>query len=145
MFSYGQLPYGVISNEEIQEKVLAGYRLPAPDNTPPEIIELMQKCWQETPEDRPQFSEIFAAIDRALIKYREEIELRVVDQTIVRRDHSAKMRDLEGMYDNQRTNNNYSNYSSRVADIDIGGRGSIYNNVNFPSSVRGSITIDLYN
>jgi tyrosine-protein kinase Fer len=51
--------------------VLAGFRLPAPDNTPPEIADLMKKCWEETPDYRPQFSEIFAVIEKALLKYRD--------------------------------------------------------------------------
>jgi hypothetical protein len=73
-----------------------------------------------------------------------ELELRVVDQTIVKRDHPNRIKDLAGMYELQRTAN-YANYSSRVADIDmVNARGSIYNNF-APSSVRGSITVDLYN
>ena len=69
MFSYGQLPYGPISNEEITEKVLSGYRLPAPDNCPQEVEKLIINCCKETPEHRPTFAQIYDSIVNILKSY----------------------------------------------------------------------------
>ncbi|XP_072045011.1 tyrosine-protein kinase receptor Tie-1-like [Amphiura filiformis] len=35
-----------------------GYRMPKPDNCEQEMYDLMLKCWQENPDDRPSFQEI---------------------------------------------------------------------------------------
>jgi len=59
IFSYGQAPYPGLSNPEVIQQVYKGYRMPAPENCPPEIAELMNECWQEEPLKRPQWIEIF--------------------------------------------------------------------------------------
>ena len=35
----------------------------APPNTPETMYQLMLKCWQYEPENRPHFSEIYETID----------------------------------------------------------------------------------
>lgn len=42
---------------------LPGYRMPAPDNTLPEMYRLMLKCWSYEPENRPHFDEIYNVVD----------------------------------------------------------------------------------
>lgn len=58
LFSYGEVPYRGMSNKEVSEQVIAGYRLEMPPGCPPEIWNLMKICWAENPKDRPTFSEI---------------------------------------------------------------------------------------
>jgi len=58
LFSFGDLPYSGMTNQEATEKVLQGYRMNPPKNCPSEISELMMKCWNDEPENRPSFEEI---------------------------------------------------------------------------------------
>jgi len=57
-FSYGKQPYPELSNGEAAEKVMAGYCMPPPADTPPTICQIMKDCWNFDPEARPRFSEI---------------------------------------------------------------------------------------
>lgn len=41
--------------QKVIEKVVEGYRMTPPENTPPEIADLMKKCWEEDPDSRPTF------------------------------------------------------------------------------------------
>ncbi|KAK7078538.1 hypothetical protein SK128_006417 [Halocaridina rubra] len=41
----------------------SGYRMLAPPNTPEEMYQLMLKCWQYEPENRPHFQEIYESVD----------------------------------------------------------------------------------
>lgn len=40
-----------------------GYRLHAPDNTPPAVYEIMCKCWEYEPQKRPHFAEIHSSLN----------------------------------------------------------------------------------
>lgn len=46
------------NNQEVYKKVLEGYRMEAPPKCPGFLYNLMLKCWQEKPEDRPDFNAI---------------------------------------------------------------------------------------
>lgn len=59
------MPYGGLSNEDIIDRVLLGYRLPIPKDCPEEIYSLMLACWNEKPEDRPNFTTIYQTIEHA--------------------------------------------------------------------------------
>lgn len=37
--------------------------MPMPEGTLPEMYRLMLKCWDENPEGRPHFDEIFTVVD----------------------------------------------------------------------------------
>lgn len=41
----------------------SGYRLHAPDNTPPAVYEIMCKCWEYEPQKRPHFAEIHSSLN----------------------------------------------------------------------------------
>lgn len=51
-----------MSNYETAEKVNGGYRMNPPSNMPSEVVHLMQKCWENSPEARPDFNEICEAL-----------------------------------------------------------------------------------
>ncbi|XP_069969888.1 tyrosine-protein kinase Fer isoform X3 [Penaeus vannamei] len=63
IFSSGEVPYQGYSNTKAREMIDSGYRMLAPPNTPEEMYQLMLKCWQYEPENRPHFSDIYAAVD----------------------------------------------------------------------------------
>lgn len=39
-----------------------GYRMQAPVNTPDTMYQLMLKCWQYEPDNRPHFPEIYSSV-----------------------------------------------------------------------------------
>ncbi|XP_045603848.1 tyrosine-protein kinase Fer isoform X3 [Procambarus clarkii] len=63
IFSSGEVPYHGYSNTKAREMIDSGYRMLAPPSTPEEMYQLMLKCWQYDPENRPHFPEIYASVD----------------------------------------------------------------------------------
>ncbi|XP_076239316.1 tyrosine-protein kinase Fer isoform X3 [Calliopsis andreniformis] len=63
IFSKGGNPYSGMSNSQAREKIDAGYRMPAPENTPEEIYRLMLRCWEYEPEKRPHFDQIYTVVE----------------------------------------------------------------------------------
>lgn len=48
----------VLMFQQTREQIDKGYRLPPPSGTPPQIFEIMQRCWNANDSLRPHFSEI---------------------------------------------------------------------------------------
>ena len=59
IFSMGCQPYGGMSNYEVKMLVEREGRLEAPKNCPEDIFAVMKTCWNQTPEERPNFMETF--------------------------------------------------------------------------------------
>ena len=62
LFSYGEQPYPGMSNALVQQNLDSGYRMPKPILCPEEIYGLMQLCWNEDPNGRPSFANIYDAL-----------------------------------------------------------------------------------
>ena len=62
VFTCGQMPYGKATNAQVVEMVRSGERLDKPRLCTREVFNLMQQCWQELPEDRPDFSQLYAKL-----------------------------------------------------------------------------------
>lgn len=45
-----------------------GYRMPTPENTPPEMYRLMLKCWAADVDSRPHFDEIYNVVDALILR-----------------------------------------------------------------------------
>ncbi|KAF7696365.1 hypothetical protein HF521_006459 [Silurus meridionalis] len=58
VFTEGKMPFENNLNHEVVTMVMQGHRLHQPKKAAPHIYEIMQKCWQERPEDRPAFRDI---------------------------------------------------------------------------------------
>ncbi|XP_055382756.1 vascular endothelial growth factor receptor 2-like isoform X2 [Condylostylus longicornis] len=58
LFSLGCTPYPGISARDFDFvlKLKSGYRMEKPEYANQELYDIMMKCWQEAPEDRPKFS-----------------------------------------------------------------------------------------
>ncbi|XP_055615873.1 tyrosine-protein kinase Fer isoform X1 [Toxorhynchites rutilus septentrionalis] len=67
IFSRGDTPYSGLSNSRARERIDEGYRMPAPENTPPEMYRLMLKCWSYESENRPHFDEIYTVVDALML------------------------------------------------------------------------------
>ncbi|XP_067839030.1 tyrosine-protein kinase Fer isoform X2 [Heptranchias perlo] len=57
-FSLGVCPYPGMTNQQAREQVEKGYRMSAPQKCPEEIYNIMLRCWEYKPENRPNFSDI---------------------------------------------------------------------------------------
>jgi hypothetical protein len=62
----GAIPYPAMSNMEVFEAVQKGYRMKIPENFPPVIKQIVELCWQENPDHRPNFHELFGMIDNSV-------------------------------------------------------------------------------
>ena len=45
LWTGGKTPYPTFTNSQVLDEVLMGYRLERPKLCPPEIYDLMRKCW----------------------------------------------------------------------------------------------------
>ncbi|NXK32751.1 SRMS kinase, partial [Piprites chloris] len=55
VFTYGQIPYEGMTNQETVRQITRGYRLPRPSSCPPEVYSIMLECWSGNTEERPTF------------------------------------------------------------------------------------------
>lgn len=58
LFNRGKVPYGGWNNQQVIDKVLAHELLPVAE-TPDEVYQLMLKCWNKDPKQRPQMQSLF--------------------------------------------------------------------------------------
>ena len=70
-FSCGSAPYPGQSNRECRERVEVGYRMPAPDETPAEVYDVMMKCWEYEPDNRPNFVKVHRMLKDIVVKMRQ--------------------------------------------------------------------------
>ncbi|NXD13283.1 SRMS kinase, partial [Nothocercus nigrocapillus] len=67
VFTYGQIPYEGMTNQETVRQITRGYRLPRPSCCPAEIYGIMLECWNGNTEERPSF---LALRERLRVIYR---------------------------------------------------------------------------
>jgi hypothetical protein len=53
-------------------EVQRGYRMTKPINCPSSIYNLMRKCWEHNPNDRPSFKEILIILNKIIIEVESE-------------------------------------------------------------------------
>ena len=53
--TYGRFPYPGMTNAQVLENVLQGYRMPRPQRCPDPLYQIMLSCWKDDPEARPTF------------------------------------------------------------------------------------------
>jgi ephrin-B len=65
--SFGERPYWDWTNHRvIQEVIHNGYRLPAPQDTPKKLYEIMLACWQTDRQSRPTFANLLEHLTQFL-------------------------------------------------------------------------------
>lgn len=63
VFAFARLPYEGYEDEEVLSMIPQGSRLRNPSKLcPPATYDIMLDCWNEIPEARPQFAQLYAAI-----------------------------------------------------------------------------------
>ena len=65
-----------MTNTRAREMLDSGYRMPAPDDTPGEMYDLMLKCWNYEAEARPHFNEIHSKIESLFSRYMNNLFFR---------------------------------------------------------------------
>uniref|UniRef100_A0AC34QZU9 Protein kinase domain-containing protein n=1 Tax=Panagrolaimus sp. JU765 TaxID=591449 RepID=A0AC34QZU9_9BILA len=58
MYSFGEVPFSKIEPKDLIEHLERGNRPEKPELCTKEIYDVMMKCWNENPEDRPSFEEL---------------------------------------------------------------------------------------
>lgn len=69
IFSFALQPYYGMTHEEVVKFIKEGNTLSCPENTPLVVYNLMRRCWNRKPSDRPNFSIIFQAIEQIQFDY----------------------------------------------------------------------------
>ncbi|GMR36686.1 hypothetical protein PMAYCL1PPCAC_06881 [Pristionchus mayeri] len=62
--SFGERPYWEWTNQKVISEIMAGYRLPAPMETPLALHRIMLRCWQLERHDRPTFAQLQSTLER---------------------------------------------------------------------------------
>ncbi|XP_055034387.1 tyrosine-protein kinase BTK isoform X1 [Misgurnus anguillicaudatus] len=62
IYTLGRMPYERWNNQEIVEKISAGQRLYRPQMANDKVYSIMNTCWHEKPEERPNFQDLVMAI-----------------------------------------------------------------------------------
>ncbi|CAM8974301.1 unnamed protein product [Rhodiola kirilowii] len=71
----GKLPYEFLTPLQAAVGVVQkGLRPSIPKNTHPKLTELLERCWQQEPEQRPDFSEIIDILQQIVKEVNEETE-----------------------------------------------------------------------
>ncbi|KAI4585171.1 hypothetical protein MJG53_006705 [Ovis ammon polii x Ovis aries] len=63
VLSFGDKPYGEMSNQEVMKSIEDGYRLPPPMDCPAPLYELMKNCWAYDRARRPPFHRLKAQLE----------------------------------------------------------------------------------
>lgn len=69
IFSFSLQPYYGMTHEEVVKYVKDGNMLNCPENTPLVVYNLMRKCWNPKPADRPSFPAIYQALQQIRCDY----------------------------------------------------------------------------
>lgn len=64
LYTLGEVPYAFFDEETTYKKVKTGYRLDRPDPCPAPIYDVMRRCWHESPEQRPTFTDVYDMLER---------------------------------------------------------------------------------
>ncbi|XP_076894951.1 serine/threonine-protein kinase STY46-like [Bidens hawaiensis] len=87
----GKLPYEYLTPLQAAVGVVQkGLRPTIPKNTPPKLAELLEKCWQQDPSLRPDFTEIIEILQEIAKEVGEEVDDRKKDKgfiSVLRRGH----------------------------------------------------------
>lgn len=76
MFSYGEQPYGERKGTDVIQAIEQGERLEQTEKCPDHVYDIMRKCWEYNPRDRPTFTELlqFFSSDTEYINIQELVK-----------------------------------------------------------------------
>ncbi|CAH3167641.1 unnamed protein product, partial [Porites lobata] len=77
----GGTPYPTIESEELFRLLKNGYRMEKPDTCNEELYKMMQDCWQDSPENRPTFTQILESLETIMQKENPYLYLTAADES----------------------------------------------------------------
>uniref|UniRef100_A0A182JDS6 non-specific protein-tyrosine kinase n=1 Tax=Anopheles atroparvus TaxID=41427 RepID=A0A182JDS6_ANOAO len=80
--TYGMSPYPGIDLTDVFHKLESGYRMERPPGCPPEVYDLMRKCWQWNAQDRPTFKSIHHDLEHMFQVIRESSITEAVEKQL---------------------------------------------------------------
>ncbi|XP_038065532.1 fibroblast growth factor receptor-like isoform X3 [Patiria miniata] len=80
LVTLGSHPYPGMSSQKVINELKKGYRLPKPEHCSDDIYKVMVDCWQEKPEDRPDFAGLHTTIDDILADAAGYLEMGNLNQ-----------------------------------------------------------------
>ncbi|XP_064620073.1 tyrosine-protein kinase CSK-like [Lineus longissimus] len=63
IYAFGRMPYPRIPLADVVHHVSQGYRMEKPEGCPQNVYLIMGKCWDESPNKRPAFSEMLQKLE----------------------------------------------------------------------------------
>jgi hypothetical protein len=90
----GQIPYGTMSNWEVEVALKLGKRLDKPDSCPTFLYDIMTLCWSRDPDERPTFAELVKLIPHRLQEERAKRKTATEDES------TNNNKQLESVYEN---------------------------------------------
>ncbi|XP_078349309.1 uncharacterized protein LOC144634272 [Oculina patagonica] len=81
LVTLGGTPYPTIDNRELLRLLKDGYRMEKPDTCNDELYNMMIECWRESPEGRPNFTQIRERLETMMQKDNPYLDLSAVDET----------------------------------------------------------------
>ncbi|KAI6650442.1 Protein tyrosine kinase [Oopsacas minuta] len=96
IYSLGRNPYPGVDNHEISVFLKNGKRMERPKMCPVDIYDLMQYCWQGSPDQRPTFSIITNYLETLnVLEISQDLhKSHVIDCSVIKEEED-KLRDLE--------------------------------------------------
>ncbi|XP_071819474.1 uncharacterized protein [Apostichopus japonicus] len=80
IFTLGGSPYPGMALRFLVNKLREGYRMEKAEHCPDDIYQLMLRCWQEDPADRPKFVDLSEELGELLAKRCDYIQFSVDDE-----------------------------------------------------------------
>ncbi|XP_033636186.1 angiopoietin-1 receptor-like [Asterias rubens] len=77
----GGTPYSTIETRALRSTLKTGYRMPKPSNCNVKIYDLMVKCWQEEPSERPSFKNIVSVLTTLTKDQTDEIYMSLLPRS----------------------------------------------------------------
>ncbi|XP_071799993.1 tyrosine-protein kinase receptor Tie-1-like [Asterias amurensis] len=74
----GGTPYPGIKTQFLTYRLQNGYRMPKPGNSDAKIYNLMLKCWQDNPDDRPSFKKLVSVLKKMADSNADQIYIRLL-------------------------------------------------------------------
>ncbi|XP_078379545.1 proto-oncogene tyrosine-protein kinase receptor Ret-like isoform X1 [Oculina patagonica] len=82
ILTVGGSPYPGIKAREIARKLQEGFRMPKPKHVDSKLYQIMLKCWEENPIDRPTFAKLKDTIKDMERNHRTYVNLKQYDNSL---------------------------------------------------------------
>ncbi|XP_078379591.1 proto-oncogene tyrosine-protein kinase receptor Ret-like [Oculina patagonica] len=82
ILTVGGSPYPAIKPREIAGKLQEGFRMPKPKHVDSKLYQIMLKCWEENPSDRPTFAKLKDTMKDMERNHRTYVNLKQYDNSL---------------------------------------------------------------